>query len=130
MAASTGDHRRHSAGALEGEVMASLWSVDRPLTPGEVQSLLSRELAYTTVMTTLARLHAKGQVDRVKAGRAFAYSPVKRADEHTAEAMTEVLSRGGDKAAVLSHFVESLGPQEEELLRRLLDRGELRQDRS
>ena len=52
--------------------------------------LLGRELAYTTVMTTLARLHSKGLVDRVKSGRAFAYSPVKRADEQAAEAMSEV----------------------------------------
>jgi predicted transcriptional regulator len=122
MAPSRGDGRRHSAGSLESEVMATLWSVDTPQTPGDVQGALGRELAYTTVMTTLARLHAKGMVDRVKSGRAYAYSPVKRADEHAAQAMTDVLSRGGDKAAVLSHFVESLAPREEALLRQLLDR--------
>jgi predicted transcriptional regulator len=115
---------KHSAGSLEAEVMAALWSSDSQLTPGEVQAALSRELAYTTVMTTLARLHAKGMVDRVKLGRAYAYSPVKRWDERAAQAMNQELSRGADKAAVLSHFVESLAPAEEELLRQLLARGE------
>jgi predicted transcriptional regulator len=31
------------------------------------------EIAYTTLMTTLDRLHRKGVVDRVLDGRAFAY---------------------------------------------------------
>jgi predicted transcriptional regulator len=117
---------KHSAGSLEAEVMAALWASDSQLTPGEVQSMLGRELAYTTVMTTLARLHAKGMTERVKLGRAYGYSPVQRWDEHAAQAMTKVLSGGGDKAAVLTHFVESLAPQDEALLRSLLDRGEER----
>jgi predicted transcriptional regulator len=117
-------HPRHSAGSLEAEVMAALWSSDTQLTPREVQRALGRELAYTTVMTTLARLHAKGMADRVKLGRAYAYSPVKRWDEHAAQAMNRVLSGGGDKTAVLTHFVENLAPAEEALLRQLLERGE------
>ncbi len=117
------DRRRQSAGSLESEVMAALWSAEGPLTPAEVQRSLGRDLAYTTVMTTLARLHGKGLAQRVKSGRAYAYSAVKRADEQAAEAMNEVLARGGDKAAVLTHFVESLSAQDEALLRQLLGRG-------
>ena len=33
------------------------------------------DIAYTTLMTTLDRLHRKGVLDRVAAGRAFAYRP-------------------------------------------------------
>lgn len=36
---------------------------------------LERQLAYTTVMTTLDRLFKKGLLDRRKADRAFVYSP-------------------------------------------------------
>ena len=32
-------------------------------------------IAYTTVMTTLDRLHAKGMLDRSKEGRAYLYRP-------------------------------------------------------
>ena len=102
--------------------MTVLWSAEGALTPSDVQRGLGRDLAYTTVMTTLSRLHAKGIVLREKAGRAFAYRPVQRAEDQAAEAMAEVLARGTDPAAVLSRFVNRLGPEEEALLRKLLDR--------
>jgi predicted transcriptional regulator len=53
----TGSRRR---GALEQEVLAGLAAAGRPLTVGEVQAQLGGELAYTTVLTALSRLHAKG----------------------------------------------------------------------
>jgi predicted transcriptional regulator len=101
--------------------MTALWSAHGALTPGEVQEALEADLAYTTVMTTLSRLHGKGLVERIRSGRAYAYSPVERADEHAAQTMTDVLSQGSDRAAVLTRFVERLGPDEEAVLRRLLD---------
>jgi len=115
--------RRRGFGLLEVDVMTTLWAADRALTPGEVRQELGSGLAYTTVMTILVRLHAKGLADRVRRGRAFAYSPRQRAEDHAAQAMSEVLARGADPEAVLSRFVERLGPEEEQLLRRLLDRG-------
>jgi predicted transcriptional regulator len=115
-------HDRRQSGSLEAEVMTVLWSADGPLTPSDVQHGLGRELAYTTVMTTLSRLHAKGVVERAKSGRAFAYSPVQRAEDQAAQTMTDVLAGGPDPAAVLSRFVNRLGPEEEAVLRRLLDR--------
>jgi predicted transcriptional regulator len=101
--------------------MAALWAADRALTPGEVQQVLDADLAYTTVMTTLTRLHGKGHVERVRLGRAYAYSPVERAADVAAQSMTDLLARGSDRAAVLTRFVERLGPDEEAVLRRLLD---------
>ncbi len=112
---------RRQAGSLEQDVMAALWAADGALTPGEVLQALGADLAYTTVMTTLTRLHAKGHVERVRSGRAYAYSPMERADDVAARSMTDLLARGSDRAAVLSRFVERLGPAEEAVLRRLLD---------
>jgi hypothetical protein len=60
-------------GALEQEVLACLATAGRPLTPGEVRTELGDQLAYTTIMTTLSRLHAKGAVSRLPAARGFAY---------------------------------------------------------
>jgi len=45
-------------GALEQEVLAALAAAGRPLTAAEVLADLGDGLAYTTVMTTLSRLHA------------------------------------------------------------------------
>lgn len=112
---------RREAGDLEDEVLAALCSTDAPLTAGEVQRLLDRELAYTTVLTTLSRLHAKGTVERTKVGRAHAYHPVLDRAERTAGQMRRLLSRPGDREAVLARFVEGLTKADERILRRLFD---------
>ena len=57
-------------GALEQEVLGCLAAAGRPLTTAEVQAGLDGHLAYTTVMTALTRLHAKGVLTRQPAGRA------------------------------------------------------------
>jgi len=41
----------------------------------EVHSAFGERIAYTTLMTTLDRLHKKGLLARRKDGRAFFYSP-------------------------------------------------------
>ena len=41
----------------------------------DVAEKLDRQLAYTTVMTTLDRLYKKGLLERRKSDRAFIYSP-------------------------------------------------------
>lgn len=58
---------------LEAEVLACLAAADGPLTVGEVQAQLGRDLAYTTVLTALTRLHDKGALRRSERGRAYAY---------------------------------------------------------
>jgi predicted transcriptional regulator len=55
--------------------MEVLWQ-RAPMSVKDVTSALSaRSLAYTTVMTTLDRLHKKGLLDRDKQGHAFLYRP-------------------------------------------------------
>ena len=64
-------------GELEARVMGVIWS-DPGLTVREVSDRLGheRKRAYTTVMTTLDRLHGKGALRRAKDGLAWRYSPV------------------------------------------------------
>jgi predicted transcriptional regulator len=111
---------RRPAGALEAEVLAALWAADRPLTPREVQDQLGGELAYTTVMTALSRLHQKGTVGRERAGRAYAYSAVLDQAGIAATRMRALLDAGHDRAAVLTRFVGSLSDEDERLLGELL----------
>ncbi|MBS1860813.1 MAG: BlaI/MecI/CopY family transcriptional regulator [Actinobacteria bacterium] len=115
--------RRRPAGALEGEVLAALWAADGPLTPAEVRDELGGDLAYTTVMTALTRLHEKGSVRREKAGRAFAYTPVLDEAGTTAARMRELLDSGDGREAVLTRFVGSLSGEEERFLADLLSEG-------
>ena len=60
-------------GVLEREVLACLAAAGRPMSPGEVRAELGDQLAYTTVMTTLSRLHAKGAISRQAVGRGYQY---------------------------------------------------------
>jgi predicted transcriptional regulator len=111
---------RRPAGALEAEVLAALWVADGPLTPAEVRDALGSELAYTTVMTTLARLHEKGAVSRERSGRAFAYSPVQDQAGVAAARMADLLGTTPDREAVLARFVGELSADDERLLAELL----------
>jgi predicted transcriptional regulator len=63
-----------SLGRLELELMQILWSRGECNVRDVVQRL-ERPLAYTTVMTTLDRLHKKRLLDRRMPERAFVYSP-------------------------------------------------------
>lgn len=111
-------------GALEREVVASLAAAGRPLTAGEVLSDLGGDLAYTTVTTTLARLHSRGALNRRSAGRAYAYSLDGDAGtvqtSVTAHQMHVLLDAGPDRAGVLARFVADLDGASERLLVDLL----------
>jgi predicted transcriptional regulator len=117
---SGGAAARRQPGMLEDEVLAVLWTSARPMTPAEVQLEFDDRLAYTTVMSTLSRMYRKGLVSRESAGKGYAYNPTVDEASHTAQAMTDLLSRRHDRAGVLARFVSSLKPEDEELLQRLL----------
>lgn len=117
-----GDTRpeRRPVGALEAEVLALLQSARRPATPGTVLDRLDSGLSYSTVVTVLSRLYAKGLLTRVRQGRAYAYAPVADAQGLTALRMRKVLESTPDRQAVLTRFVADLSAGDERLLRRLL----------
>ncbi|MEU5085392.1 BlaI/MecI/CopY family transcriptional regulator [Streptomyces sp. NPDC021356] len=118
-----GRTERRSPGELESEVLAALWSTERPLTPAEIQLEIGGDLAYNTVHTILKRLWDKGLVLREVDGRRGAYRPAKNAAELTAQAMHEALDRGPDPIAALQQFVTGLSAEEERALRELLAGG-------
>jgi predicted transcriptional regulator len=111
-------------GALEREILACLAAADQPLSPAEVRAELGGDLAYTTVMTTLSRLHDKGAVSRAPAGRGYSYAlrgdPDGALASMTARRMLRLLEAGADRAGVLSRFVADLTSEDEQLLNDLL----------
>lgn len=113
-------------GALEQEVLASLAAVGKPMSAAEVQAEMGTDLAYTTVVTTLARLHAKHALTRTQVGRAYQYSLAGgRAGAKAniiAHQMLRLLDRDHDRAGVLSRFVADLSVEDERLLTELLAR--------
>lgn len=120
MAAARGRPR----GGLERDVLACLAAADRPLSPTEVLAELGGDLAYTTVMTTLSRLHGKGVLTRESVGRRFVYElpvPLREVPASvSAHQMRRILDSGDDRAGILARFVSDLNPDDEEVLLRLL----------
>ena len=125
MAGSSRDPIETAFGILERDVMRVLWA-EADLAVRGVQGRLSRDVAYTTVMTTLDRLFKKGVLNRRQTGRAFLYSAALTRAQLQAQIAGGVLSgllqgRDGATAPLLSNFVESVSEQDggAELLREL-----------
>jgi predicted transcriptional regulator len=115
--------RRRDQGELEGQVLAALHQAPGAATAGWVQERLGGTLAYTTVMTILTRLHAKGAVARQRAGRSFEWTAVADEAGLAALRMRRVLDAESDREAVLARFLTSLTPGDEQMLRDLLAQG-------
>ncbi len=107
-------------GDLEQQVFAGLAAAGRPMTTGEVRDAIGGDLAYTTVMTVLGRMHAKGLVTRDRAGRSFAYTAVVDDAEVAARQIHRMLDARDDRAAVLTRFADGLSDEESRLLVELL----------
>lgn len=112
-------------GELERAVMDHLWAAGEPLTVRQVHEVLAaeRDLAYTTVMTVLQRLARKNLVSQIRDDRAHQYVPVHGPDELIAGLMVDALDQAVgsvDRQAALVHFVERVGADEAEALRRAL----------
>lgn len=117
---------RRAPGALENQVWSLLVATGEPLTAGEVRDQLNEDgpdqppLSYSTVVTILGRLYAKGLLTRSLDGRAHRYSPATTPEGVAASRMHQALAGQGDHAAVLASFVSDLSDTDEALLRRLL----------
>jgi predicted transcriptional regulator len=111
---------------LEAEVMEEVWRRGSA-TVREVSEALNRvskQRAYTTIMTIMVRLDRKELLTRERHGKTDVYSPVMSRDDYRARRagaeVEAVIQEFGDLA--LAHFaerMEQLGPDELEELRRL-----------
>ncbi len=128
MSAGDDGSARRAAGELESAVLGVLHAAGEPLSPGIVRERLGGDLAYTTVVTILSRLHAKGVLQRARAGRAYLYAPVADEPGLAARRMATVLAAEPDREAVLARFVSGLSESDEQLLRRMLGTEETGRD--
>ncbi|ORA06917.1 BlaI/MecI/CopY family transcriptional regulator [Mycolicibacterium bacteremicum] len=111
-------------GNLEAAVMDRVWERHDGSTVREVFEDLaaSRQIAYTTVLSTLDNLHRKGWVRRERVGRAHRYWPTMSREERSALLMRVALEAGGDPDVVLSAFVEQMSADASAQLRKALSR--------
>ena len=112
--------QRRGRGDLAQQILDVLETAGWALTPAQVLSEFGGDLAYTTVMTVLARMHAKGLTTRDLVGRSYAYTAVIDDAEVTAHQIHRLLDARSDRAAVLTSFASGLSPEESRLLVDLL----------
>jgi predicted transcriptional regulator len=104
--------------------MDAVWRLDGEVSVQEVRRALASPAAYTTVMTTMERLHRKGYLLRHRNGRAFLYAAaatregvIRRRVGH----LFGALLSGGSAEPVLSCLVDAVSEQDRLLLDRLED---------
>ncbi|HET9865361.1 MAG TPA: BlaI/MecI/CopY family transcriptional regulator [Steroidobacteraceae bacterium] len=107
----------------EAELMEVLWD-HGPSTVAEVRDRVPDDLAYTTVLSMLRTLEAKGYVTHDAEGKAHRYSAVIERDaarRSALRAMSEKFFKGST-ATLLTHFVaqERLSAADVQRLRKLL----------
>ena len=107
----------------EADVMQVLWE-HGPSVVAEVRERLSDPLAYTTVLTVLRTLEAKGYVGHDEEGRGHRYyASVKQkaARKNALQHLTEKLFKGSTEL-LLSHLVsdQKLSPGQIKRMRQLL----------
>ncbi len=115
--------KQHALGELECAVLEHVWSLNEA-TVHDVLARIDRPLAYTTIMTTLDRLYRKGLLIRLKRGRAFVYTAAcSKQDVQRGIARELVNEISADplhsRNYLLSFLIESVDPQEVEVLRKL-----------
>jgi predicted transcriptional regulator len=116
---------------LESEVMLEVWRIAGEVTVREVMDALNerseKQRKYTTIMTIMRRLDAKGLLARRRVGKTDIYLAVRDAEQYAqARARAQVgalVEEFGDVALV--HFAKQMArlePARREQLRRLARR--------
>ena len=107
----------------ELDVMSVLWERG-PSTVSEVRAQLSDRLAYTTVLSVLRTLEAKGHAGHEVQGKAHRYLPLVDRQAAGRSALGRIVDKifGGSRELLLAQLVDARGIDEEEVkrLRRVL----------
>jgi len=106
-------------GPLESEVMEAVWRLGET-TVRDVHADLAprRDLAYTTIMTTMARLATKGLLERDTAGLAHRYRPTLTREEYARSTVTSVVDWLVDSfpEPAISYFAKVVDGAEPEVM--------------
>lgn len=120
--------RKHPT-QLELEILKILWQRGSG-TVREVRDALeeTRDLAYTSVMTTLSIMHEKRYVHRRKKTNSYVYRPALKREAATSSMVGDLVDRlfEGSASAAMLHLLETSDVDQRELqkLRELIDRKE------
>jgi predicted transcriptional regulator len=112
---------RAALGDLERRVLDDLWRRGGECSVRDLHAAFTPPLAYTTLMTTLDRLHRKGLLERRKDGRAFLYRPRLTREQFEGRVASEMIDGllglvDAQPQPVLLSIVDAVGRRDAELL--------------
>jgi predicted transcriptional regulator len=112
-------------GDLEAVVMDWVWDHEEPIRVRDVHDDLSRgrDIAYTTVMSTMDNLYRKRWLQRQRDGRAYVYRASMSREERSARLMKAAFDSGGDTNTVLAFFVDQMSAEQSAQLKAALRKG-------
>lgn len=102
----------------EADVMQVLWE-HGPSVVGEVRDRLDDDLAYTTVLTILRTLEAKGYVKHEEEGRVHRYIAVAQQEQARKSALKHLTSKlfAGSSELLFTHLVSDQKLSEDQIRR-------------
>ena len=113
-------------GRLELQIMDAVWQGDSATVREALDRMRPARHAYSTILTMMRKLEAKGYLRHETEGRAFRYFPTITQQEVRRSAVSDLLDRlfGGSGRLVVSHLVEQKQINRGELdeIRRLIDK--------
>lgn len=116
-------------GELESEIMKIIWGQKGEISVKDVAESLSkkRRIAYTTVMTIMARLVEKGVLIRRLNGPSYRYAPKVTKEKFIAKAVHGIFSASVSTLGeeVLTHFIkeiQKIGPKKRKQLLKILSK--------
>lgn len=99
-------------GKLEAAIMEIVWRQDLPVTVKDVTRILAkrRPIAYTTVMTVMARLTEKDVLSRRLSGQSYLYKPKMSKERFVARVVHGIFSTSISTLGegVLAHFIKEI----------------------
>lgn len=107
---------------LEADIMDVVWTRDwDAFSVSDVQRELSRsrDIAYTTVMTTVGRLHDKGLLERSREGKRYVYRPSMAREAFTQAVARDLLGSLSGPETALSLLVDQVAASDEAQLAQL-----------
>lgn len=119
-------HALDDLGQLQRAVMEIIWSRGEA-TVHQVRDRLDREkeLAYTTILTTLQKLERAGWLEHRSEGKSYVYVPKRSREQAGAGSVRGFLKRvfDGNAVAMFQHLIREgdLGEEELKELRRIID---------
>ncbi len=109
-------------GDLEREVMEVIWTSPSPsLTVRDVGEHFP-DHAYTTILTVLSRLSAKGFLREAKLGRLNTFSATASREDYITGLILDALSNTEDRQAALAHFADAMAPSDRSFFRKIIAR--------